>query len=226
VRCRAGASRERDARCRQLDREWEPVQPAADLGHRLCRPEPGSDRARALDEQHFGVVLGQRLDRVALLRFEMQRLATRDDDLRVRRRRQQRRDRRRGLDDLFEIVEHHEQPLVAYVLDEDVVGADRRRDRPLDEGGVAQRLQRRPVDAVGEVLDRLRRQLQRQARLAAAARAGKGEEAVPAQKRARLGELALAADERGRLDREIRPVQRPRRREGRVAELMEALRRA
>lgn len=47
-----------------------------------------------------------------------------------------------------------------------------------------------------------------------------------ANQRASLLELAFPADERRRLDREVRLVKCPRRREGFVAELVKALRRA
>ena len=132
----------------------------------------------------------------------------------------------RGLDDLLEVVEEHEQPLVRHVLDQAVVGADRRSDRALDERGIAERLQRNPEDAVGELLDRVGRELERQARLAAPAGAGERHQAMRANERPGLLELALASDERGRLDRQVRPIERPQRREVLVAELVQALRRA
>jgi len=137
---------------------------------------------------------------------------------------EQRRDVRRRLDDLFEVVQQHQQPLVPHVLDQAVIRTDRRSDRPLDEGRVAERLQRDPEDAVGELLHGLGRELKRQAGLTAAPRPREGQQAMRADERAGLRELALAADEWRWLDRQIRLVERPQRREVAVAELVQALR--
>jgi hypothetical protein len=68
---------------RELDCEWQAVEPSADLAHRRRRAEPRGDRARPLDEEHRGVVLGQRLTRVSPFRVEVQRLAARDQHLGV-----------------------------------------------------------------------------------------------------------------------------------------------
>ena len=154
----------------------------------------------------------------------MQRLAARDEDLGVGRPGQERRDRRRGLDDLLEVVDEHEQPLVRDVVDQAVVGADRCSDRALDEGRVAERLERNPEDTVGELLDRFGSELEREARLAASARSGQRDQAMRAHERAGLLELALPADERRRLDRQVRSKERLQRREVFVAELVQTLR--
>jgi hypothetical protein len=142
----------------------------------------------------------------------------------VRRAGDQRGHRRRGVDDLLEVVEQHEQLLVRDVLEEAVVGAHRRPDRPFDERGVADRLEGNPVDAVGKLVDRIGRELQREPRLAASAGPGKRHQPVRANQFARLRELALPADKRCRLDRQVRPVQRAQRREVPVAELEEPVR--
>ncbi len=117
-----------------------------------------------------------------------------------------------------------EQPLVRDVLDQPVVGADRGSDRALDEGGVAERLQRNPEDTVGELLDRLGRELEREPRLAASAGARERDQPMLAKELTCLLELALPPDERGRLNREVRPVEGLERREVPVAELVQALR--
>ena len=106
---------------------------------------------------------------------------------------------------------------------EAVVGADRCSDRTLDEGRVAQRLERNPEDAVGELLDRFGRELEREARLAASARPRQRQQAVRAYEPSSLFELALPADERRRLDRQVRPIERLQWREVLVAELVQAL---
>jgi hypothetical protein len=57
---------------------------SADLDDGRGRAESGSNRASAFDEEHSSVVVGQRLDRVALLGLEVQRFAARDEQLRAR----------------------------------------------------------------------------------------------------------------------------------------------
>ena len=215
---------QREARRRELDRERKPVEPAADLADCRRRAERGGDRARALDEEDLGVGVPKRLNRVAPLRLDVQRLAARDEHLRVGRAADQRGHRRRGLDDLLEVVEEHEQALIRDVLDQAVVGADRRPDRPLDECGVADGLEGNPEDAVGKLLDRVGGELQREPRLAAPAGPGQRHQAVGANELTRLRELAPPADQRRRLDRQIRPIQRAQRRKVSVTELEEPVR--
>jgi hypothetical protein len=117
---------------RQLDRERQPIDGSADLDDGRRRAESGSNRTSAFDEEHFSVVVGQRLDRVALLGFQVQRLAARDEHLRARGGGEQRRNRWRGLDDLLEVIEKEEQRLVRDVFQQRVIRSDggcyRRRD--------------------------------------------------------------------------------------------------
>ena len=81
--------------------------------------------------------------------------------------------------------------------------------------GVDDRRQGHEEDAVREVLDRLGRELQGEARLARAARPGQRQQAGRRQQAACLGDLVLAADEAGRLDGQVvgRGVERAQRRE-------------
>ena len=144
------------------------ISPTSRSGGSRARP-PARARRRATSASSSG----KRLDRVALLGLEVQRLAARDEHLRVGRAGEQRGDRRRGLDDLLEVVEKDEQRACSRR------GRSGRRprrptlpDRALDECGVAERLERHPEDAVGEVLDRLGRELEREPRLAAPAGPG------------------------------------------------------
>ena len=67
--------------------------------------------------------------------------------------------------------------------------SDRRSDRTLDEGGVAERLQWNPEDAVGELLDRFGGELKRKARLAASPGAGQRQQPTGAKERPSLFEL-------------------------------------
>ena len=101
------------------------------------------------------------------------------------------------------------------------------RDRVEREGRVAQRSERDPPDAVGEVLGDLGRRLQRQPRLPRPAGAGERQQpnVLVAQQADNLVELALAAEKRRRRDGEVRLVQRLQARELGVAQLEEALRR-
>ena len=97
---------------------------------------------------------------------------------------------------------------------------------PEHESRVAQRRERNPPDALGEVVRRLGGGLEREPGLAGAAGAGEGEQAdaVP-EPLDHLVELALAAEELGRRDREVGAVQRPRLRELARPELEQPLRR-
>ena len=68
-------------------------------------------------------------------------------------------------------------------------------DRGPDQLGLAERRQLHRPDPVGEVLEPLPGELERESRLAATAGAGQGEEPRVAQQRGDLGQLALPADE-------------------------------
>ena len=86
--------------------------------------------------------------------------------------------------------------LRAHVLDQGAVRADRRLDRRLHESRVAERLEGHPEDAVGKLLDRLGRELEREPRLPASAGPRECQQALGADQRTRLLELSLASDER------------------------------
>ena len=104
---------------------------------------------------------------------------------------------------------------------------ERLRDRVQRERRVAQRGERDPPDAVGEVLGDLGRCLQRQPCLPRPAGAGEGQQpdVLTAQEADDLVEFALAAEKRRRRDGEVRLVERLQARELGVAQLEEALRR-
>ena len=70
-----------------------------------CRTESGTTARARSTKRIAASSVGQRLDRILLFRLDVQRLAARDEHLRVGRLRQQRRDDVRGVDDLFEVVE-------------------------------------------------------------------------------------------------------------------------
>ena len=74
-----------DAAGGELDREWEPVESAADPANRpliaLVRFEPRLGLARALMEERRGRLLGERLDGVDVLAGEVEHSAARDEQL-------------------------------------------------------------------------------------------------------------------------------------------------
>ena len=182
------------AGCSELNRERQAVEPAADLVHGRRRLELGSDGPCPLAEQDSSVVVRQGLDRVPLLGLDLERLAARDQELGVRCAREQRRDGGRGFDDLLEVVQENEEPFVRHVFEQAVVGAERGSDRTLDQGGIAERLQRHPEDTVREQLDRLGRELEGETRLAAPTRPRQRQQPMRANEGSSLFELAAAAD--------------------------------
>ena len=149
--------------------------------------------------------------RVLLLARYVEGGSTRDDHLQLARRPEELSDQRRGLDHLLEIVEDEQDlagadPAGQAVADRDGAVLDEsqdRGDRRSDEGRLANRFEGDEVDAVGEALGDRRRELEGQAGLAGAARAGQGEQAGRAQHRAGLLELGGPADERGDLGRQV-----------------------
>ena len=121
------------------------------------------------------------------------------------------------------VVDQQERPLRGERVDERLLereaGAlphvERLRDRVERERRVAQRGERDPPDAVGDVLGDLGRCLQRQPRLPRPAGAGERQQpnVLAAQQADDLVELALAAEKRRRRDGEVRLVQRLQARE-------------
>ena len=105
--------------------------------------------------------------------------------------------------------------------------AQRRADRGQDELHVPDRLQPDPPDAVLVLLDHLGRCLHRQPRLAGAARTGQRQQppVLAPQQAEHLPEFLLTPDERRGLHRQVRLVQRLERRERRLANLVQRLRR-
>ena len=74
-----------DARGRQLDRERQAVEAAADLGDGAVGREVGPDGPGALVEEGDGVVVRQRRNRILLLQRQAERLAARREQLEVAR---------------------------------------------------------------------------------------------------------------------------------------------
>jgi hypothetical protein len=158
----------------------------------------------------------------------VQRLAARDQDGQLRTRADRLGDTRSCVEQVLEVVEHEQQPLVSDRRRQRVRRAERLGGRGLDEARVREGGERHPPDTVVVVVCRGRGRLQREPGLAAPAGPGQRNEAnVGASKQRRdLVDLALATQERRRRNRQVRLVQRLQRREGVRPELEEALRRA
>ncbi len=125
---------------------------------------------------------------------------------------------------MLEVVEEEQELSPAEEAREVVGSPDRLCDLRGQELGIRETRERDPEDAVVELPDELRRDLEREACLARAARAREGDEARPVREhRDELLELLLAADERDRDDRQVGCVERPEGRELALAELEEAL---
>ena len=121
------------ARGRELDRERQSVEPAADLRDFRCAGrvelETGIDRLRPRREQPQRVGLNERLERkvgvrgvegrhrILALRREPQRRAARGQDPQARGRGEQIADEGRSREDLLEVVQDEEHSLLAQVLD-------------------------------------------------------------------------------------------------------------
>ena len=125
---------------------------------------------------------------------------------------------------MLEVVEQEQELPPAEESGQVVGGADRPGDLRGQELGIGETRERHPEDAVAELPDELGRDLKRETRLARAARAREGQEARAVREQGdELFELTLAADERDRDDWQVGRVERPKRRELAVAELVEAL---
>ena len=149
--------------------------------------------------------------RVLLLARDVQGRAAGDDDLDRGCGPQQVGDDRCGRDDLLEVVEHEQHRLVAQPVGERIGdrpgGPLRDADRAGDPGGdqhrVADRLERYEEDAVREVVRDAGGELERQSRLARAARPGQRQQPGRAEQGRRLGQLGVATDEGRQLGRQV-----------------------
>ena len=87
-----------------------------------------SDCTRALDEERGSVAVRQRLEAVLLLARDTQRRTARDEHADARARAENRADRRRGVEEVLEVVEEKEQLPAAEEPGEVVGRSDRLRD--------------------------------------------------------------------------------------------------
>ncbi|MEX1357594.1 MAG: hypothetical protein WD981_03120 [Gaiellaceae bacterium] len=199
----------------QLDREREAVEAAAELLDRRVGLEPGSGR-----EQLDRLRRGERDDGVLDLAAHPEQLSARHQQSQVRTGLDERSQLRRGLHYVLQVVEQEQHLPLADMLCERTPRAKGLGHRLGDQGGIAQRRQPDPEDAVSEVGDELRGRLDREAGLARAARAGEREEAsAVAQQGADLGDLPRAADEGARGPGKVGVRDRLQRRKGLRSEL-------
>jgi hypothetical protein len=203
-------------RSRELDRERQVVQTAAELGHGLVRLEPGARR-----EELDRICLGEREHRVLHLAANAQQLSRRDEQLEIWTGLEQLCELGRALDHLLHVVEEEQQLALGHVLGEAVLRAERLRDRPHDERRLVQRGEPDPEDAAPEIRDELGGSLDREPCLAGTAGAAESNQAGVADDRDHLGHLPLPPDEARHRTREVRVRDRLERREGLVAELVD-----
>ena len=199
----------------ELNRKRQVVEAAAELVDRLVRRQSG---ARAEEIDRLGV--RERRHRVLHLAPHTKVLAAGRQQPQVRARFDQRRQLRRGVDYLLEVVQQQQQLPFPDVLMEPLPRPERLRDRRKHQVGVAQPRQLDPEDAGLEVGHQLPGHLDREPRLARAARTGQRDQARPAlEQRGQLLDLAFAPDERAGRARQVRVGDRLQRREGLRPEL-------
>ena len=223
-----------DARGGELDRERQPVERSADVRDRIrvCARdgEIRLDGLRARLEQRYRFALRQAFEVVAALGRlqrkdgidplggEAKRRAARHEELDVGRARRDSCDRRCGLDDMLEVVEH-EQELAApqmpakILLERLAIGhADAKSlcGGGQDEILVLQRREADEHDAVGEIVEKPGGDLDRDSGLARPAGSGQRDEPDlrPLEHVGHLADLALPTYEGRGLGRQAHP--RPR----------------
>ncbi len=189
---------------REFDRQRQAVEPRADgrdrRGGVLVHRESRIDRASAVGEQRDGGVVGERRHRDLMLAAHVERGPAGGQDPQAGRRRQQRRDLQAGFRDLLQVVQHQERVGVADARGQGVcdriariVDAQRRRDRRHHRSRIDDR---RQIHDVGDRRVHRRRELQREPRLAAPARAGEGDQPGGAEQLREVGEFSFATHER------------------------------
>jgi hypothetical protein len=164
---------------------------------------------------------------VFLLAGYVQRLAARHEQVKVGARRKERRELARRLEQVLEVVEEQEQPLVGDVLGEAVLRAERLGRRPEHELRVAERREWHPPNAVRIAVRERGRALHGEPRLTRTARTGEGKKAVllVQEQRYDFAELAFAPEKRLRGNWEVCLVERLEWRKLFVPDLIDPLRR-
>ena len=211
----------------ELDGQRQPVEPPADLLDRLAVElvvlEGRQRRFRPRREERDRVRRAERRNGQLALVREVQPLAARDEHGDAGRIRERAREVRRGAEHVLEVVEDQEHAALAEMVVQRLLqgaaargfDAERLADRRHDERGVVDAAERDERDAVRELLHQLAADLEREARLAAAAGARQRHEPrVGAQEQlAHVVHLPRAADDRRRRLGQVRVRERLQRRE-------------
>ena len=204
----------------QFDGQWEAVETAADLADgrlRFCGEGP-------LAEQLDGVGSRQGQDRVLALAVDPERSARRQQQPQVRTGRDEHGERPgRSRQQLLQVVEQQQHPLLIDVRGETVLGADRLGDGRFDEARLVDGGQRHPEHAAAEVVDALGRRLEGKPRLAGAACPGQRHDPGAVDQPGDLDQLRGPTDERAGLRRQVRGIERAQRRERLRTELVQPL---
>ena len=195
-----------DARSRELDRQWEPVDAVADLPDHRIGLEASVRCEAALDEELHCVVGIERQDSILGLASQAESRAARDQYAKVLGFREQARHESTCLQEVLEVVEDEQESAAGECFDEVLprVTADGFGDGTLDQLGSSQRSELDEVDAVAERVDEAGGGREGKARLAAAARAGKRHEPRGLNQTGHLLEFTLASDERCRQRGKVR----------------------
>ena len=192
----------------------------------LIEGEVRPNRSSTIHEHGDGITLGQRRYLELALGGDPQHATTRDQQTQVLTAGEELGQVRRDGEDVLEVVEQQQHALLVDVLGDPVGCPQGPPDRRQNERWFAEGRKRNPEDPIDEVVDELSRNLERQARLAAAAGAGQGEQAdiLASHEFDRPRHLAAPADQRSRLGGQVRRIERAKRREVGSSQLVEALR--
>jgi len=153
----------------------------------------------------------ERRHRVGLLALDLKERPTRHEHAQVRARREQLGHVPRCRDQVLEVVEQQQQPLVRNVIGQAVLRPHRLPRLVEHEGRVVKRGESHPEDAVGVRVRRVACCLAGQARFPGSSRATQGDDArsVTLEQRPDLCELSLPAKERRRRHGQVRLIERP-----------------
>ena len=162
---------------RELERERQMVEAAADRQHVLVGLEAGPGRSRTREEEPDRFLFDERGHRVLALGRQPQELAAGDEQAQAQARGKQLAELRRRLRHLLEVVEHEQHLLRADVAGELLARAERRADRRANARRLAHCLQRHPPNAVLEIIHDLGGGLHGEPRLPRAARTGQRQQA-------------------------------------------------
>ncbi len=184
----------------ELDRERQPIQPPADLGHERSRRQLAAGRARPADEQLFRIGSRQRRYLELVLPVQVEPSAARREHTQTRGAFQQLAHNRRGIQQLLEVVEEQQELAVPQLVVQALLGQpERLRDRGADECRIDERRQPDEPDAVGEGIGELMGRTKGNACLAGTTGAGQRHETSVASEQGRDHvHLASAPDDRRR----------------------------